>query len=117
MPASSLRRLWHLTIGQLVVSTEVLPIQRRHGIGELSGIGVMQSRDIEFNCPYCQAGYKVVRVPRVGPTSDVPVLCRACEHPLASNDGGDMLKYFLIDAGQAPKRGRRVSGRRSKAED
>jgi len=77
----------------------------------------MHSQDIEFNCLHCQAGYKVVRVPQVGPLADASVLCRACEHPLAASDGDNILKYFLIDAGQAPKRGRRVRGRRSQAEN
>jgi predicted Zn finger-like uncharacterized protein len=51
----------------------------------------------DFECPQCQARYKIVRV-KAGPqTIDRPVQCKVCAQPFVSKDGEDILKYFLID--------------------
>jgi hypothetical protein len=52
---------------------------------------------VGFNCPHCQAHYKVVRVPGPSGAADTPVFCRTCQQPLTSADGDDILKYFLLD--------------------
>jgi len=52
---------------------------------------------VGFNCPHCQARYKVVRVRGPSVAGDTPVFCRTCRHPLASADGDYILKYFLLD--------------------
>jgi len=55
-----------------------------------------QDRD-EFECPQCQARYRIVRA-KAGPqTIDRPVQCKVCAQPFVSKDGEDILKYFLID--------------------
>ena len=48
----------------------------------------------EFECPTCQARYKVVRVsPGVQIQS---IHCKVCNQPLAPTDDGMILKYFLV---------------------
>jgi len=35
-------------------------------------------------------------MPGLSAAADTPVSCRACRQPLASADGGDIFKYFLL---------------------
>src|SRR5215510_16421104 len=59
--------------------------------------GTTMAREEEFECPQCQARYKIVRV-KAGPqTVNWPVQCKVCTRPFVSKDGDDILKYFLID--------------------
>ena len=46
-----------------------------------------------FQCPDCQAQYKVVRV-EASPTDDRPLVCLSCGGPLHNRDGKFALKYF-----------------------
>jgi len=50
-----------------------------------------------FECPQCQARYKIVRVIAGPQTIDRPVQCKVCAQPFVSKDGDHILKYFLID--------------------
>jgi hypothetical protein len=53
-------------------------------------------RPQDVTCPRCQARYKVVRM-KVEPGKSHPTLqCRACHGPLASTEGDNILKYFLV---------------------
>ena len=55
-----------------------------------------KDRQENFACPHCHARYKVVRM-RAEPCVAHGVLyCRVCRQPLASSEGGDILKYFLV---------------------
>jgi hypothetical protein len=49
-----------------------------------------------FDCPHCQAKYKLVRV-------DAPIVeimqeitCRSCGGPLQGREGRFIMKYFLV---------------------
>ena len=50
----------------------------------------------DFTCPQCQARYKVVRMAAEPGTSHGTVHCRVCHQPLASIEGDNILKYFLV---------------------
>jgi transcription elongation factor Elf1 len=50
----------------------------------------------EFECPTCQARYKVVRVTSGPQITGQSIHCKVCKRPLASTDDGKILKYFLV---------------------
>ena len=50
----------------------------------------------DFACPQCESRYKLIREKAGLRTSNRPVRCRVCGHVLASREGEDILKYFLI---------------------
>jgi hypothetical protein len=51
----------------------------------------------EFNCPNCEAKYKVVLAEAPpGPTTDREITCLNCGGPLPGRQGSFLLKYFLI---------------------
>jgi predicted RNA-binding Zn-ribbon protein involved in translation (DUF1610 family) len=58
------------------------------------GRGARQAT-VKFNCPACQAEYRVVRVeaPR---TDDARLLCLSCGGPLHNREGKFVLKYFRV---------------------
>jgi hypothetical protein len=57
----------------------------------------------DFACPHCQARYKVVRM-MAGPGASHPTLqCKVCRQPLASTEGNDILKYFLLSRPRASR--------------
>jgi transcription elongation factor Elf1 len=56
-----------------------------------------------FNCPNCQARYKLVRVAGDDVNCDGQITCRSCGAPLQGREGKDILKYFLV-AGRRPRR-------------
>ena len=47
----------------------------------------------EFECPTCQARYKVVRLSSGAQVTD-QIHCKVCKQPLAPTDDGQILKYF-----------------------
>ena len=49
-----------------------------------------------FQCPDCQAQYKVVRV-EASPTHDQPLVCLSCGGPLHNREGKYALKYFRVN--------------------
>jgi hypothetical protein len=53
----------------------------------------------QFQCPTCQAQYKVVRV-EMSPTHDNPVLCLGCGGPIQNREGKFALKYFRVEHGR-----------------
>jgi hypothetical protein len=62
-----------------------------------------------FECPNCDAQYKLVRVETEGLTfgrdeslPDQHLSCRVCEGPLHGREGRFILKYFLVGR---PRRG------------
>jgi predicted Zn finger-like uncharacterized protein len=63
-----------------------------------------------FQCPNCEAAYKVVRVEAPADHNN-PVLCLSCGGPLQNREGKFALKYFRIDDG--PGSGR-INGRKPK---
>jgi hypothetical protein len=51
--------------------------------------------DDEFECPNCQALYKMVRVSSGPEIIDRLLHCKVCNQPLAPTHDGKILKYFL----------------------
>jgi hypothetical protein len=51
-----------------------------------------------YQCPTCEAAYKVVRV-EAPPERDVSLECLSCGGPLPSREGKFALKYFRVDDG------------------
>ena len=64
-----------------------------------------------FQCPNCEALYKVVRI-EAPAAHDNPVLCLSCGGPLQNREGKFALKYFRVDDG--PGRHRRLNDRMPK---
>jgi predicted RNA-binding Zn-ribbon protein involved in translation (DUF1610 family) len=62
-----------------------------------------------FQCPNCQAQYKVVRV-EASPTDDQPLVCLSCGGPLHNREGKFALKYFRTDG----SRSKRLNDRKPK---
>jgi len=56
-----------------------------------------EDRAEEFECPQCQARYRIVRVNAGPQTIAGSVQCKVCAQPFVSKDGNDVLTYFLID--------------------
>jgi transcription elongation factor Elf1 len=50
----------------------------------------------DFNCSKCGAQYKLVRMPAPGNSLDPQLHCKICNQELASTDGENVLKYFLV---------------------
>ena len=50
----------------------------------------------KFQCPNCEADYKVVRV-EAPPDHNNPVLCLGCGGPFQNREGKFALKYFRTD--------------------
>ena len=50
----------------------------------------------QFNCPNCNAKYKVVRVDADPITPDGVITCRRCDAPLQGREGALVLKYFFV---------------------
>jgi hypothetical protein len=51
-----------------------------------------------FNCSYCGAKYKIVRVEAPpGPATDRQIVCLSCGGPLNGREVAFLLKYFLIE--------------------
>jgi transcription elongation factor Elf1 len=54
-----------------------------------------------FDCPICQAHYKIVRMESDQIDFDGPVACRSCGAPLQGREGNAILKYFLVGGRRA----------------
>jgi predicted Zn finger-like uncharacterized protein len=52
---------------------------------------------MRFDCPTCDARYKVVRAEVDALYADRDVSCRNCGSPLQGRDGDFFLKYFLVE--------------------
>jgi len=52
--------------------------------------------DEQFECPRCQAHYKVVRLSSSPQVINQLIHCKVCKQPLAPTHNGEMLKYFLV---------------------
>ena len=50
----------------------------------------------DFNCPNCGVQYKLVRVPAQPGFVGELIHCKNCNQELASTDGENILKYFLV---------------------
>jgi predicted Zn finger-like uncharacterized protein len=57
---------------------------------------------MRFDCPACQARYKVVRAKVDSLYDDRDISCRDCGNPLQARDGDFFLKYFLVERGPRP---------------
>jgi DNA-directed RNA polymerase subunit RPC12/RpoP len=61
-----------------------------------------------YECPNCQAQYRLVRVEAAPDTPYREITCRSCGAPLPAREGRYVLKYFLKDRPRAQARaGRR----------
>ena len=61
---------------------------------------------IKFQCPNCEAEYKVVRVV-APPARDKPLTCLSCGAPLRNREGKFAFKYLRTDGSTHMKRGRK----------
>jgi predicted Zn finger-like uncharacterized protein len=52
---------------------------------------------MRFDCPTCDAHYKVVRAEVDSLYADRAISCRNCGTPLQGRDGEFFLKYFLVE--------------------
>ena len=78
-----------------------------------------KSTRVHFNCPHCNALYRIVKV-EVGPETitDEWVTCRNCAGRLPTRDGNSVIKYFLLRKPLAPYgRARRPGSQRAKVPD
>jgi DNA-directed RNA polymerase subunit RPC12/RpoP len=50
-----------------------------------------------YECPNCQAQYRLVRVEAAADTPDRKITCRSCGAPLQAREGRYFLKYILVD--------------------
>jgi len=57
----------------------------------------------DFACPQCQARYKVVRMTAEPVASHPTLQCKVCREPLASTEGDNILKYFLVSRPRPPR--------------
>jgi predicted RNA-binding Zn-ribbon protein involved in translation (DUF1610 family) len=53
----------------------------------------------KFQCPTCDAKYKVVRI-EAAPMHDRQIMCVSCGGPLLSRQGKFVLKYFRAAGGR-----------------
>jgi hypothetical protein len=68
-------------------------------------VAMPKDRVFDFICSECQSSYKVVRC-AWPPVTGAQLSCLVCNQALAPQDGGDVLKYFLV------LRGNHTSGER-----
>jgi predicted Zn finger-like uncharacterized protein len=68
-----------------------------------------------FNCPNCNAHYRLIKVEAGPETGNREIRCRACGGPLPRRDGIFVCKYFLLWKALPPdRRPRRGSSQRAK---
>ena len=60
---------------------------------------------IKFQCPNCEAGYKVVRVEAARTGKDHQLTCLGCGAPLLNREGKFALKYFRTEGSRREGRG------------
>ena len=84
--------------------------QRTHDIerNSMHIAGMNRDDPRAFSCPYCQAGYKIVRMKCVPGTAHRMLQCTVCQHELAPTEGDDILKYFLVSRPRAESRTSRI---------
>lgn len=63
------------------------------------------TKPVSFNCPNCNALYKMVRVEAAPTAIEREIACRRCGAPLQGREGAFIFKYFLVDR---PKPGIRI---------
>jgi hypothetical protein len=56
-----------------------------------------EQRPTPFNCPNCDAEYRIVRLEAGRETIDRELACIACGTPLNGREGGFLVKYFFVD--------------------
>lgn len=59
--------------------------------------GGPMTEPIKFQCPNCEAGYKVVRVEAARTGEDRQLTCLGCGAPLLNREGKFALKYFRTE--------------------
>ena len=55
-----------------------------------------KSEPIAFNCPSCEAEYKIVTIEARSETEHGKISCLRCDALLPSGDEGVFYKYFLV---------------------
>jgi hypothetical protein len=68
---------------------------------------------VHFNCPNCNALYRVTKVEARREIIDRWVTCRACSGPLPAREEQFVLKYFLLREAARPDRRARPSSQRA----
>jgi DNA-directed RNA polymerase subunit RPC12/RpoP len=70
------------------------------------------TQSVRFNCPNCDAQYKLIRIEADSVTADRQIECLTCGTPLQGREGRYVLKYFLLDASHRASK-RRVAKSRA----
>jgi predicted Zn finger-like uncharacterized protein len=68
---------------------------------------VLKSRAELFNCPNCNAQYRLVRAEAGPESSNGRIECRHCGGPLNGREGRFILKYLLVDRPRIQAKGSR----------
>jgi hypothetical protein len=63
---------------------------------------VSQGTAVHFNCPNCNALYRLIKAEAGPETLDGEISCRVCGAPLPGRDGSFVLKYFLLRKAARP---------------
>jgi predicted Zn finger-like uncharacterized protein len=64
-----------------------------------------KSEPIRFNCPCCEAEYKIVRIEAPSDAQYGKVSCLRCDALFPGGEGGVFFKYFLV-GGRSSRRKR-----------
>ena len=56
-----------------------------------------ETQSSSFNCPNCNAAYRLVRAEGDPHANYREITCRTCGAPLSGREGRFILKYFLVD--------------------
>jgi len=59
----------------------------------------------KFQCPTCEAEYKVVRIEAAPSANEHPLTCLSCGAPLRNREGKFALKYLRVVDGRPVVRG------------
>jgi hypothetical protein len=65
-------------------------------MNSLDNAHMAEGNGVDFFCPHCDAGYKIVRVKAEPGQTYRSIRCPACRGPLPATDGAEVLKYFLV---------------------
>jgi hypothetical protein len=58
--------------------------------------GATMDEPTVFNCPNCDALYKLVRMDAPPSSKEREITCRRCGAPLRGREGAFILKFFLV---------------------
>lgn len=65
--------------------------------------------DENFNCPRCNARYKLVRMPAQVHSRYASLHCKICQQELPAIEDGSILKYFFVGHSAKPGIAKRLA--------